>query len=58
MAEIGNPLPFGSALFVDEDGAFRRAPVREFAFTEVRRGEATREFTAALLTTLAEWHEG
>ncbi|MDC0670147.1 hypothetical protein [Nannocystis radixulma] len=58
VAEIGNPLPFGSALFVDEDGAFRCASVREFAFTEVRRGEASREFTAALLTTLAEWHEG
>jgi hypothetical protein len=57
MVEIGNPLPFGSALFLDEDGMFRHASVREFAFTRVRGDEATREFTAALLTTLAEWHE-
>lgn len=57
VVEIGNPLPFGSALFLDEEGLFRWASVREFAFTPVRGGEATREFTEALLTTLGEWHE-
>ncbi|PCC70718.1 hypothetical protein SAMN02745121_05397 [Nannocystis exedens] len=57
VVEIGNPLPFGSALFLDEAGAFRRASVREFPFSRFG-DEATPSFTTALLTTLAAWHEG
>lgn len=58
VAEIGNPLPFGSALFLDEAGAFRWAPVREFAFTAALEDEAEEDFETALLKTLADWHEG
>lgn len=57
VVEIGNPLPFGSALFIDEAGAFRHASVREFAFQRVDRCAAEPDFAAALLTTLAEWHD-
>ncbi|WAS93699.1 hypothetical protein [Nannocystis punicea] len=57
VVEIGNPLPFGSALFLDELGAFRHASVREFPFTRVS-AESTAEFATALLTTLADWHDG
>jgi hypothetical protein len=57
VVEIGNPLPFGSALFLDEAGAFRWAAVREFPFSRFAAA-STPSFTTALLTTLAEWHEG
>lgn len=58
MAEIGNPLPFGSALLLDEAGSFRCVPVREFASANLDDCEAEPEFEAALLTALAEWHDG
>ncbi|MFZ6182441.1 hypothetical protein [Nannocystis pusilla] len=57
VVEIGNPLPFGSALFLDEAGSFRWAGVREFPFSRFA-AHSTPSFTTALLTTLAEWHDG
>lgn len=57
VVEVGNPLPFGSALFLDEAGMFRHANVREFPFIRMRDAP-TACFTEALLNTLAEWHDG
>lgn len=58
VAELGNPLPFGSALMLDEAGAVREVPVREFAFKAIAEQEASPDFEAALVDALAEWHEG
>ena len=57
VVEVGNPLPFGSALVLDEAGTFRHANVREFPFIRMRDAP-TACFTEALLNTLAEWHDG
>lgn len=32
LAEVGNPLPLGTAIFLDGDGDFRTVDVRSFAF--------------------------